>query len=264
MTIQSTCAVGLTLALTAVGCSVPPPDAPLSTVVAYEGATLITGDGGPPLGGGVLVVDQGVITDVGLAANVTIPEGATVVDLSGKTVMPALVDLHGHVGYQRGLGYDEANYTRENLIDHLNRYAYYGVGTIVSMGTDPGDLAFQIQAEQQAGYPGRRAAAHGVSRLCPAECRTRRRGAPSVGVWCLDRGRGARARGGTGGDAGRLRQDLGRRSGRPGRETDAGPVSADHRGGARARPAGDRARLLPGGRPRAGRGGCRRLRPPGA
>ena len=145
-------AVGL--ALTAVACSDPTPEAPRSTVVAYEGATLITGDGGPPLGGGVLVVDQGVITDVGLATNVTIPEGATVVDLTGKTVMPTLVDLHGHIGYQRGLGYDEANYTRENLIDHLNRYAYYGVGTIVSMGTDPGDLAFQIQAEQQAGTLG--------------------------------------------------------------------------------------------------------------
>ena len=142
------------LALTAVACSDPTPDAPRSTVVAYEGVTLITGDGGPPLGGGVLVVDQGVITEVGLAANVTIPEGATVVDLTGKTIMPTLVDLHGHVGYQRGLSYDEANYTRENLIDHLNRYAYYGVGTIVSMGTDPGDLAFQIQAEQQAGTLG--------------------------------------------------------------------------------------------------------------
>ena len=145
-------AVGL--ALTAVACSDPAPEAPLGTVVAYEGATLITGDGGPPLGGGVLVVDQGVITDVGLAAGVTIPEDATRVDLTGKTIMPAIVDLHGHVGYQRGLGYDEANYTRENLIDHLNRYAYYGVGTIVSMGTDPGDLAFQIQAEQQAGTLG--------------------------------------------------------------------------------------------------------------
>ena len=152
MTIRSTCAVGL--ALTAVACSGPAPEAPLSTVVAYEGATLITGDGGPPIGGGVLVVDQGVIRNVGLAANVTIPEGATVVDLTGKTVMPTLVDLHGHVGYQRGLSYDEANYTRENLTDELNRYAYYGVGTIVSMGTDPGDLAFQLQAEQQAGTLG--------------------------------------------------------------------------------------------------------------
>jgi imidazolonepropionase-like amidohydrolase len=153
MTIRSMLTISL-LTASAAACSGPASDTSTSTVVAYEGATLITGDGGPPLGGGVLVVDQGVITEVGLAANVTIPENATVVDLSGKTVMPAIVDLHGHVGYQRGLSYDEANYTRENLIDHLNRYAYYGVGTIVSMGTDPGDLAFQIQAEQRAGTLG--------------------------------------------------------------------------------------------------------------
>ncbi len=130
------------------------PEAPVSTVVAYEGATLITGDGGPPIGGGVLVVDEGRIIGAGLAANVTVPEDATVVDLTGKTVMPALVDLHGHVGFQRGLDYDYANYTRENLLDQLDRYAYHGIGTIVSLGTDPGDLAFGIQAEQQAGALG--------------------------------------------------------------------------------------------------------------
>ncbi len=88
---------GLAVGITACGGGAP--EETTSTVVAYEGATLITGDGGPPLGGGVLVVDQGVITGVGLATNVTIPEGATVVDLTGKTVMPTLVDLHGHVGF---------------------------------------------------------------------------------------------------------------------------------------------------------------------
>ena len=49
MTIRSTLTIGL--ALTAAACSDPAPEAPLSTVVAYEGATLITGDGGPPIGG---------------------------------------------------------------------------------------------------------------------------------------------------------------------------------------------------------------------
>ena len=149
---RSVLAGGLALVLAA--CGVSPPEEPTSTVVAYEGATLITGDGGPPLGGGVLVVDQGVITDVGLAANVTIPEGATVVDLTGKTVMPTLVDLHGHVGFVDGLSFDSANYTRENIVDQLRRYAYHGVGAIVSMGTDPGELAFEIQADQQAGTLG--------------------------------------------------------------------------------------------------------------
>ncbi|MDA1092879.1 MAG: amidohydrolase family protein [Acidobacteria bacterium] len=143
---------GLAIGLAA--CSSAEPEAPLSTVVAYEGATVITGDGGPPLGGGVLLVDDGVIQAVGLAANVTIPEGATVVDLTGKTVMPTLVDLHGHVGFVDDLSFDNANYTRENIIDQLNRYAYNGVGVIVSLGTDPGDIAFTIKADQEAGNLG--------------------------------------------------------------------------------------------------------------
>ena len=113
--------VGCTLGVTA--CSGSPPEPPVSTVVAYEGATLITGDGGPPRGGGVLLVNEGVITDVGLAANVTVPDGARVVDLTGKTIMPTLVDLHGHVGFVDNLSFDNANYTRENITDQLNRYA---------------------------------------------------------------------------------------------------------------------------------------------
>lgn len=153
MTLRSFPAV-LVLAAGAAGCGGGAPEAPVSTVVAWEGATLITGGVGPPIGGGVLVVDEGRIAGVGRAGRVTVPEGATVVDLRGKTVMPALVDLHGHVGFQRGLDYDAANYTRENLLDQLDRYAYHGVGTIVSLGTDPGGLAFEIQAAQEAGAPG--------------------------------------------------------------------------------------------------------------
>ena len=68
--------------------------------------------------------------------------------------MPTLVDLHGHVGFNQGLSFDNANYTRENITDQLNRYAYYGIGTIVSLGTDPGELAFDIRAEQEAGTLG--------------------------------------------------------------------------------------------------------------
>ena len=116
---ETTAVVALTLGVTACGASAP--EEPVSTVVAYEGATVITGDGGPPLGGGVLLVDAGVIQEVGLAANVAIPEGATVVDLTGKTVMPTLVDLHGHVGFVDDLSFDNANYTRETIVDQLNR-----------------------------------------------------------------------------------------------------------------------------------------------
>jgi hypothetical protein len=44
-----------------------------------------------------------------------------------------------------------ANYTRATLIDQLNRYAYAGVGTVLSMGTDAGDLPLQVRADQTSG-----------------------------------------------------------------------------------------------------------------
>jgi len=82
------------------------------------------------------------------------PAGAVRVDLAGKTVMPALIDSHVHLGYQKGLSYAADNFARENLIDQLNRYAYVGVAAVLSLGTDPGDLPFQIRAEQESGRLG--------------------------------------------------------------------------------------------------------------
>ncbi len=156
--------VGCPLLLAAVlfgaGCGSGPPadpaaDAPpATTAVVYSGARLVPGDGAAPIEDGVLVVDGGVIVDAGPADLVPAPDGARVVDLSGRTVIPALVNLHGHVGFQRGLTYDGANYTRENIEDHLQRYAYHGVGVVVSMGTDAGELWREIQDDQVAGRTG--------------------------------------------------------------------------------------------------------------
>ncbi len=140
----------------AAGCAGDSPEsaAPASSAVVYDGATLIDGTGLPATEAARLVVDQGAVIAVGPQAEIEMPSGATVVDLSGKTVMPALVNLHGHVGFQRGLTYDAANYTRENIVDHLNRYAYYGVGVIVSLGTDAGDVWSGIRRDQEAGNLG--------------------------------------------------------------------------------------------------------------
>ena len=132
----------------------PGPAAPTTDVRLYEGATLIIGNDSEPIEDGAFLVDDGVIVAMGQTGDLGLPPGAGRVDLSGKTIMPALVSLHGHLGYQNGLSYETENYTRQNIIDHLNRYAYYGVGTIVSMGTDAGSLAFEIRAEQTAGELG--------------------------------------------------------------------------------------------------------------
>ena len=64
------------------------------------------------------------------------PQGAARVDLTGKTVMPTLVDLHGHFGFQNLAAgtMSKADFTRENLIDHLQRLAYNGVGAAIGVG----------------------------------------------------------------------------------------------------------------------------------
>ena len=63
--------------------------------------------------------------------------------------MPALIDAHSHLGYTdvKGMTTAAANFTRENLVDHLHRYAYYGIAATLSMGVDRGEIPFQVRAE---------------------------------------------------------------------------------------------------------------------
>jgi imidazolonepropionase-like amidohydrolase len=101
----------------------------------FEGARLITGDGGT-IEDSAFVVESGRFTAVGRRGEVAIPAGATRVDLAGKTVMPTMVDLHGHIGYQNVAAgtMSKEMFTRDNLVDHLQRLAYHGVGAVVGIG----------------------------------------------------------------------------------------------------------------------------------
>ena len=110
---------------------------PQSTgVTLFEGARLITGDGSAPIENSAFIVDNNQFTAVGRRGEVQIPPGAARVDLTGKTVMPTMVDLHGHIGFQNVAEgtMSKEMYTRENLIDHLQLLAYNGVGAMVGVG----------------------------------------------------------------------------------------------------------------------------------
>ena len=113
-------------------------------VTVFEGARLITGDGSAPIEGSAFIVQNDQFTRVGRRGDLQVPAGALRVDLTGKTVMPAKVDLHGHIGYQHDVDGTMAKeyFTRENLIDHLQRLAYYGFSAVVSVGdlVDRSDL----------------------------------------------------------------------------------------------------------------------------
>ncbi len=124
-----------------------------NTGALFTGARLIVGDG-TVIENAAFVVQHDVIMQVGTAGEIRAPAGAVTVDLTGKTVMPALVNAHSHLGWEKYTSWGSENFTRENLIDHLHRHAYYGVGTVVSTGSDKEEVALQVQLEQRLGQIG--------------------------------------------------------------------------------------------------------------
>lgn len=122
-----------------------------SGAVLFEGARLIIGDGRAPVEDGAFVVQNGRISALGRRGAVKAPQGAARVDLTGKTVMPEMVNVHVHIGYEGYTSWGAENYTPQNVLDHLQRAAFYGVGATQSVGSSPTDSSLQFQKDQQAG-----------------------------------------------------------------------------------------------------------------
>jgi imidazolonepropionase-like amidohydrolase len=128
-----------------------PPDRSAATF--FEGARLILGDGEVIESGGMLVEGDRIVA-IGDLASMSVPAGTPTVSLAGKSVVPAFVDSHAHLGYESTEAWGADNYTRENMIENLERYAYYGFGAVFSAGSDPDDFALEIQRAQEAGEIG--------------------------------------------------------------------------------------------------------------
>jgi imidazolonepropionase-like amidohydrolase len=180
--------------------------------VLFEHARLITGDGSTPIEDGALRVEDGRIAEVGKTGAVSAGNGGRRVDLTGKTVMPALVNGHVHLGYDNGTSFSADNFTRDNVLKQLERYAYSGVGAVLSLGTDLGDLPFAVRAQQESRLVGGalflsagrgiappnagpanqalRPAPHGVTTEAEARAAVREqagRGARMIKIWVDDR-----------------------------------------------------------------------------
>jgi len=148
-----------------------------ANVTVYEGARLIPGDGSAPIEDSAFLVENNQFTQVGPRGALAVPAGAAHVDLAGKTVMPAMVDLHGHLGFQNVAAgtMSKETFTRENLIDHLERLAYHGVGAVVGIGdlvdrsdlhggrTNWGDVPLRVRDEVVPGAALFRTAGPGIA-----------------------------------------------------------------------------------------------------
>jgi imidazolonepropionase-like amidohydrolase len=119
-------------------------------IVVLKGARLIDGTGRPAIENSVLVIEGDRIMSAGPAAGITIAKDADVRDVSGKTIMPALINLHGHLGLSTN-GADVApQYTQENVVKQLNKYLSYGIATVASFGQDEDEI-FKVRDAQHAG-----------------------------------------------------------------------------------------------------------------
>jgi len=136
----------LCLVLLASACAAPPVD-----LTAFTGARLIVGDGSV-IENATFTVADGRIQAVGASDQVRIPAAAALVDLTGQTVMPALIDTHVHMST-----------TRESLIEDLRRRAEQGVGAAMSLGTDGDGAPLDLRQQEIAGTARYRTAGRGIT-----------------------------------------------------------------------------------------------------
>lgn len=73
-----------------------------------------------PIDEGALVVQDGVIREVGAAGAIEVPENAVEHDLQGKVLMPGLVDSHSHIGQVSGGDESAALHPDVRTLDGIN------------------------------------------------------------------------------------------------------------------------------------------------
>ncbi len=119
--------------------------------VVFRGATVIRGDGSAPAIDMAIAAEDGTIVEVVPAQILQPVPGEVTVDLTGAFVMPLLINPHGHIGYWKDGTTGAQNYSRDNVLDHLRRLRYCGVGAMLSLGTDRGGTELTVRDEQRSG-----------------------------------------------------------------------------------------------------------------
>ena len=120
---------GAALALLLAACK-----APGDGVIALEGATLINGSGGRPVEDALLLVKAGHIEVAARVNEVKVPRGASVLSLTGKTIIPGLIDSHAHV--ERWA---------------IERYLVWGVTTVRDLGASGTDSGLALRSAVNLG-----------------------------------------------------------------------------------------------------------------
>lgn len=85
-------------------------------VIAFTHATIVDGSGGKAKKDQTLLIEKGRIVALDKASRVKIPDGATLIDAKGKTLLPGFVMVHEHMFYPAGgVEYNEMSYSFPRL-----------------------------------------------------------------------------------------------------------------------------------------------------
>ncbi|MBN9384334.1 MAG: amidohydrolase family protein [Chitinophagaceae bacterium] len=114
--------------------------------VVLKNVSIVDGTGASVRRNTNMVISGGVIKSIGQP----VPAGAHTVDLSGKFIMPLISNAHGHLGNVRDTTMAASNYTPANVRHQLQRYQDYGVGAVLSMGTEQ-PVGVKIRDSSRAG-----------------------------------------------------------------------------------------------------------------
>ena len=115
-------------------------------VIALTNVRVIDGTGAPARERQTLIVRDGTIADVGDSSRVTLPAGAEVIDLTGRSVLPGLVMVHEHFYYPTGPGvYGQLGESFTRL------YLAGGVTTLRTGGNLNGYMDLNLKRAVEAG-----------------------------------------------------------------------------------------------------------------
>ena len=122
---------------------------PSPGVTALTHVRVIDGTGHAPVEDATVLIKGNRILAMPAREGV-IPAGAKILDLHGDTVMPGLINAHGHLALVADGQNSATAYTAENVLAELRQYESYGVTTVLSLGANR-DLLYPIRKQQRQG-----------------------------------------------------------------------------------------------------------------
>ncbi len=122
---------------------------PSPGVTALTHVRVIDGTGHSPVEDATVVIKGNRILAIQAGA-AAIPAGAKILDLHGDTVIPGLINAHGHLALVANGQNSATAYSAENVLAELRQYESYGVTTVLSLGVNR-DLLYAIRQQQRQG-----------------------------------------------------------------------------------------------------------------